>query len=87
MNNKFFKQASVVLSIATLGVLASGMSAQAQTTNSNAKDAKSLTSASALRNQPSNNLIAQTQPTYPSSHQQNWHNRCCICASLSTYWG
>lgn len=67
MNNKFFKQTSVVLSIATLSVLAGGMSAQAQTTNSNAKDAKVLTSASALRNQPSNHLIAQTQPTYPTT--------------------
>lgn len=70
-NNKFFKQTSIVLSIATLSVLAGGMSAGAQAANSNAKDAEVLTSASALKNQPSNNLVAQTQQTYPSTQPTN----------------
>ena len=69
MNAKFFQQTSVVLGIATLTVVTSGLSAQAQTANlaANTKEAKVVNSAAALKTRPSSNVVAQTQPTYPTN--------------------
>ena len=60
MNAKFFQQTSVVLSLATLTLVASGLSAQAQ-------EAKVFNSAAALKAKPSANVVAQTQPNYPTT--------------------
>ncbi len=70
MNTRFIQQTSVVLSIATLTVVATGIPSEAQTVNSNAanaKDTKVSTSASALRGEPSSTAIAQAEPTYPTT--------------------
>ena len=70
MNSNFFKQSSVVLSIATLTVALSGVSAQAQTTNfkvAEKKDNRVSTSASLLQSKPSASVVAQAQPTYPGT--------------------
>ncbi len=70
MNSNFFKQSSVVLSIATLTVALSGVSAQAETTNSKVaekKDNRVSTSASLLQSKPSASVVAQAQPTYPGT--------------------
>ena len=70
MNSNFFKQSSVLLSIATLTVALSGVSAQAQTTNfkvAEKKDNRVSTSASLLQSKPSAFVVAQAQPTYPGT--------------------
>ena len=70
MNSNFFKQSSVLLSIATLTVALSGVSAQAHTTNSKVaekKDNRISTSASLLQSKPSASVVAQAQPTYPGT--------------------
>ena len=69
MNAKFFQQTSIVLSLAALTVVASGLSAQAQTANraANTKEAKVVNSAAALKTKPSANVVAQTQPNYPTT--------------------
>ncbi len=68
MNVKFFQQTFVVLSLTTLTVVASRLSAQAQTANqaANTKEAKVVNSAAALKTKPSANVVAQTQPNYPT---------------------
>ena len=65
MNTKPIKRISTVIGIATVAVLAGGLSAQAQTANSN--ETKISTSAAALRNEPANSVVAQTDPTYPTT--------------------
>lgn len=73
MNNIFFKRTSLLLSLATItvSVFASGISAHAQTANSSparAKDTKISTSAAALKSEPSATVVAQVQPTTPSTN-------------------
>ncbi|URD49041.1 hypothetical protein [Chroococcidiopsis sp. CCNUC1] len=68
MNAKPIKQIFVAVGIATVAVLAGGLSAQAQTANSNpTQDTKVSTSAAALRNDSANSTVAQVDPTYPST--------------------
>ena len=68
MNAKPIKQIFVAVGIATVAVLAGGLSAQAQTANSNpTQDTKVSTSAAALRNDSANLTVAQVDPTYPST--------------------
>ncbi|MBE9015480.1 hypothetical protein C7Y66_22210 [Chroococcidiopsis sp. CCALA 051] len=68
MNAKPIKQIFVAVGIATVGVLAGGLSAQAQTASSNpTQDTKVSTSAAALRNDSANSTVAQVDPTYPST--------------------
>ncbi len=69
MNNVFFKRASLLLSLTSVTVLASGLSVQAQTINSNVerKDNKVLTSASVLRSEPIDTRVAQVDPTAPDN--------------------
>ena len=68
MNSVFFKRASLLLTLTTLSVFASGLSAQAQTNNSNfeRKDNKVLTSASVLKSGTGTN-VAQVEPTAPDN--------------------
>jgi hypothetical protein len=68
VNAKPIKQIFVAVGIATVAVLAGGLSAQAQTANSNpTQDTKVSTSAAALRNDSANSTVAQVDPTYPST--------------------
>ncbi|MDZ4875743.1 MAG: hypothetical protein CLLPBCKN_005163 [Chroococcidiopsis cubana SAG 39.79] len=68
MNAKPIQQIFVAVGIATVAVLAGGLSAQAQTANSNpTQDTKVSTSAAALRNDSANSTVAQVDPTYPST--------------------
>ena len=68
MNTKPIKQISTVIGIATVAVLAGGLSAQAQTANSDpTQDTKVSTSAAALRNEPTNSVVAQVDPAYPTT--------------------
>ncbi|AFY89657.1 hypothetical protein [Chroococcidiopsis thermalis] len=68
MNAKPIKQIFVAVGIATVAVLAGGLSAQAQTANSNpTQDTKVSTSAAALRNDSANSTVAQVDHTYPST--------------------
>lgn len=68
MNAKPIKQIFVAVGIATVAVLAGGLSAQAQTASSNpTQDTKVSTSAAALRNDSANSTVAQVDPTYPST--------------------
>lgn len=68
MNSVFFKRASLLLTLTTLSVFASGLSAQAQTNNSNLerKDNKVLTSASVLKSE-TGTMVAQVEPTAPDN--------------------
>jgi hypothetical protein len=59
------KQTSIIIGVATITVLTGGLSAQAQTANAN--DTKISTSAAALRNEPANSVVAQADPTYPTT--------------------
>ena len=68
MNTKPIQQISTIIAIATVAVLAGGLSAQAQTASSNpTQDTKVSTSAAALRNDSANSTVAQVDPTYPST--------------------
>lgn len=67
MNTKPIKQISTIIAIATVAVLAGGLSAQAQTLSKNPEDTKVSTSAAALRNEPANSVVAQVDPTYPTT--------------------
>lgn len=69
MNIKFFKQSSVVLGITTLTVSMSGPSAQVQgdSNAASAKEANVVTSAAVLNAELSANVVAQVQPTYPTT--------------------
>jgi len=68
VNTKLIKQTSIVIGIATIAVLAGGLSAQAQTSDSDpTQDTKVSTSAAALRNEPVNSTVAQVDPAYPST--------------------
>ena len=70
MNIKPIQKTSVVISIATMAVLAGGLSAQAQTADSNPANVKNTrvsTSAAALNNEPANTIVAQVDSTYPST--------------------
>ena len=68
MNSNFFQRASLLLSLTTLTVFASGVSAQAQTNNSNVeKENKVLTSASVLKSEFSSTTVAQVEPTAPDN--------------------
>jgi hypothetical protein len=66
-----FKQTSIVIGIATITVLAGGLSAQAQTVNSERAKANSTdrvsTSAAALRDRSEDAVVAQVDPTYPTT--------------------
>ncbi|MBD2306438.1 hypothetical protein H6G17_13050 [Chroococcidiopsis sp. FACHB-1243] len=66
MNTKPIQQISTIIAIATVAV-AGGLSAQAQTPSNNAEDTKVSTSAAALRNEPTNSVVAQVDPTYPTT--------------------
>lgn len=68
MNSVFFKRASLLLSLTTLTVFASGLCAEAQTTNPNVerKDNKVLTSASVLKS-ATGTMVAQVEPTAPDN--------------------
>jgi hypothetical protein len=61
------KQTSIVAGIATIAVVTGGLSAQAQTAN----DAKVSTSAAALRSEPADSVVAQVDPTYPTTQPTN----------------
>lgn len=67
MNTKPIQQISTIIAIATVAVLAGGLSAQAQTASNNAENTKVSTSAAALRNEPTNSVVAQVDPTYPTT--------------------
>jgi hypothetical protein len=56
------KQTSIVIGVATITVLTGGLSAQAQTANNAIS-----TSAAALRDEPTNSVVAQVDPTYPTT--------------------
>jgi hypothetical protein len=67
VNTKPIQQISTIIAIATVAVLAGGLSAQAQTASNNAENTKVSTSAAALRNDSANSTVAQVDPTYPST--------------------
>lgn len=69
MNRVFFQRASLLLSLTTVSVLASGLSAEAQTNNSivERKDNQVLTSASVLKSEPKTTKVAQVEPTAPDN--------------------
>ncbi|URD52914.1 hypothetical protein [Chroococcidiopsis sp. CCNUC1] len=67
MNTKPIQQISTIIAIATVAVLAGGLSAQAQTASNNAENTKVSTSAAALRHEPTNSVVAQVDPTYPTT--------------------
>ena len=69
MNRFFFQQASLLLSLTTVSVLASGLSAEAQTNNSivERKDNQVLTSASVLKSEPKATSVAQVEPGAPDN--------------------
>jgi hypothetical protein len=67
VNTKPIQQISTIIAIATVAVLAGGLSAQAQTASNNAENTKVSTSAAALRNEPTNSVVAQVDPTYPTT--------------------
>jgi hypothetical protein len=68
MNSVFFKRASLLLTLTTLSVFSGGLSAEAQTNNSNLerKDNKVLTSASVLKSE-TGTVVAQVEPTAPDN--------------------